>query len=110
MEHTFNMPENLSNSGQMAWAAIITLLMTDDPSMSSGGCQVFRSPEEHKSRYKEAYGLSSELIVVYDGGDHRPYFNYCDSYETIQRVKNVLDPLDMFFEECTGWYGAIYRL
>lgn len=109
MNSDFQMPEGLSDVGQSAWKAIVTLLMTDDPRMSTGGCKAFYSPEEWRAR-GESYGKESELVIVYDGGDHRPYFTLdAECYDLVERMNGMLEPLGMYLEECTGWYGAVYK-
>ena len=110
MNNDFAMPDDLSEDGQRAWKAIVTLLMTDDPLMSTGGCRAFRSPMFHLNVQGESYGKGSELIVVYDGGDHRPYFTLdCESDELRERMNSMLEPLGMYLEECTSWYAAVYK-
>lgn len=110
MNNDFAMPDGLSEDGQKAWKAIVTLLMDDDPLMSTGGCKAFRSPRFHLETQGEKYGKGSELIVVYDGGSHRPYFNMdAGCYDLAERMSNVLESLGMYLEECTGWYAAVYK-
>lgn len=109
MNNDFAMPDGLSEDGQRAWKAIVTLLLTDDPQMSTGGCRAFRSPSEHAAR-GEAYGKESELVIVYDGGDHRPYFTLdSECYDLVERMNGMLSPLGLYIEECTTWYAAVYR-
>ena len=109
MNNDFQMPEGLSDAGQNAWKAIVTLLMTDDPRMSTGGCKAFRSPAEHAAR-GEKYGKESELVIVYDGGDHRPYFTLdAECYDLVERMNDMLRPIGLYIEECTTWYAAVYR-
>lgn len=110
MNSDFAMPEGLSEDGQKAWKTIVALLLDDDPDMSTGGCKAFRSPRFHLETQGEKYGKGSELIVVYGGGDHRPYFSHdYECYDLIERVQNALGALGMHVEECTGWYAAIYK-
>lgn len=73
MDSHFAMPSDLSPAGQEAWKAIVTVLMATDPQMGTGGCTAFRSPKEWAER-GEKYGLESVLVVVYDGGSHRQFF------------------------------------
>jgi len=110
MNNDFAMPDGLSEDGQRAWKAIVTLLMTDDPQMSTGGCRAFRSPAEHSAR-GEKYGKESELVIVYEiGGDHRAYFTLdAGCYDLVERMNSMLEPLGMYIEECTGWYAAVYK-
>lgn len=110
MNNDFAMPDGLTEDGQTAWKAIVTLLMSEDPRMSTGGCKAFRSPQFHLETQGEKYGKGSVLIVVYDGGDHRPYFTLdAECYDLVERMNGMLEPLGMYIEECTGWYGAVYK-
>ncbi len=108
MDSHFAMPENLSPEGQNAWKTIVTILMSEDPQMSTGGCTAFYSPQKWRER-GERYGVESELIVVYDGGEHRRFFTYDeDDYEAMERVNAALGAIGFYLEECTGWYAAVY--
>ena len=108
MNSVFQMPEGLSDKGQAAWKAIITLLLSEDPQMSTGGCKAFYSPAEWRKR-GEAYGCDGELIVVYDGGDHRPYFTLdSECYALVERMQQTVGTLGCHIEECTTWYAAVY--
>lgn len=108
MNSDFQMPEGLSERGQAVWKAIVTLLMSEDPRMSTGGCKAFRSPAEHAAR-GESYGTESELVIVYDGGDHRPYFTMdSECYDLVERMQEVVGTLGCHVEECTTWYAAVY--
>lgn len=105
---TFAEPEGLSELGRAAYRKIVEVLAASG-ALHSGGCRVFYSPQEWRER-GESYGLRSELIVVYDGGDHRRFFNNdgfglamdCD------RIVNALNGIGLYFEPCTGWYCAVY--
>lgn len=110
MNNDFAMPEGLTEDGQTAWKAIVTLLMSEDPRMSTGGCKAFRSPQFHLETQGEKYGKGSVLIVVYDGGDHRPYFTLdAECYDLVERMQQVLSAVGFYVEECTGWYAAVYK-
>ncbi len=101
-------PEKLSVRGHYACVAIKEFLQKEKAEYT-GGCKVFYSPTEWKER-GEPYGKESELVVVYDGGEHRPYFTYSEGKpELIEKMVKVLEELGLYFEECEGWYGAIYR-
>lgn len=73
------MPENLDDLGKRAYNAIKKHLR-DFEDMSTGGCKAFYSPIEWAER-GESYGRGSKLIIVYDGGDLRPYMNMDACYE-----------------------------
>lgn len=75
---------------------------------TGGGCPAFRTPETWRNR-GEKYGLDSTLIVVCDGGDLAPYFNFdygCP--EAIEKMRAALAALGYYSEDCTGWYHAVY--
>jgi hypothetical protein len=110
MNNDFAMPDGLSEDGQKAWQAIVTVLMSEDPRMSTGGCKAFRTPDFHVNTQGESYGEGSELIVVYDGGDHRRFFTLDEyDYESCELIQTALGALGMRLEECTGWYAAVYK-
>lgn len=103
-------PEGLSEAGSKAYDAIMQII-TENGATNTGECKAFYSPTEWEKR-GESYGKGAELIVVYDGGDHRRFFNMDAAYPTyISHLKmvNALGAEGLFFEECTGWYAAIYK-
>jgi hypothetical protein len=76
---------------------------------NTGGCRAFYTPEEWKER-GEQYGLNAELIVVHDGGDLAPFFNW--DYEMRQlsdSMDKALEKAGYYAEQCTCWYAAIYK-
>jgi len=100
-------PEGLSPAGELAYEAIMAVLTQED-SLFTGGCKTFYSPAEWRERGEE-YGGNSELVVVYDGGDVRRFFSYTsDDYEAMGKVDLALDNLNMYAEDCTSWYSAVY--
>lgn len=103
----FAKPEGLSADGEKAYAAIAEFLRERDL-LWSGGCKVFYSPEEWRKR-GEKYGLTSELVIVHDGGDHAAAFSYDhEQYKVIDALRERLLPLGLYAEQCTSWYSAIY--
>lgn len=103
-------PEGLSPEGQKAAETIVafaTEKLGERP--ETGGCTTFYTPQQWRDR-KEEYGLNSELIVVYDGGDIGPFFNYdYECYKLVDGMIDALDPVGVYPEPCTGWYTAIYK-
>jgi hypothetical protein len=74
----------------------------------AAGCRAFYTPEEWMAR-GERYGLNSILIVVHDGGDLAPYFNYdYGRYELTEKMRKALKKIGYWSEACTSWYTAIY--
>lgn len=133
MDKNLNKPEGLSPAGVRAYDAIMTHLRSVRVNdLSTGGCKAFYSPEEWIARGEE-YGKNSMLIVVYDGGDLRPFFNmdsaydlgasyadFCTAeghrvakdynpYATVENMQAALIRAGFFVEECTGWYAAVYE-
>ena len=114
-EEALARPESLSTLGQKAHKAITNVLAKyaspdrgslDDP----GGCKTFYSPEEWQAR-GEAYGLTSELVVVYDGGGPRHFFEWEGRNESLlEEMRLALEADGLYHECCTCWYGAIYEL
>lgn len=104
-------PEGLSDDGRKAHAKIVEVLTACELTYT-GGCRAFYTPAEWRER-GEKYGGESELIVVYDGGDLRHFFNLDTDMETgyvfITKMHEALEAIGFRSEECTGWYCAIYR-
>jgi len=104
-------PEGLSKTGTKAYEVIMSVLKKHDATYT-GGCKSFYSPAEWKGRGEE-FGLDAELIVVYDGGSLPPYFSLDHSYPHYTQyeiMRQALEAEGLYFEECTGWYAAIYKL
>ena len=75
-----------------------------------GGCTAFYTPEKWRER-GEKYGLDSVLILCHDGGDLSVYCNpYENNYISQGRLESILQPLGYWFEPCTAWYTAVYKL
>ncbi len=50
------------------------------------------------------------LVVVHDGGDLAPVFNWAyERYALIEELRVELERVGLFAEQCTSWYSAIYR-
>lgn len=124
MNNNNAMPEGLSAAGKKAYKAVVKGL-PGGVDTDTGGCKTFYSPQEWKDRGEE-YGCDSVLVVVYDGGNVRPYFNMDAAYEidswvyaatgktrepygTTEGMIKVLKGAGFWSEECTGWYAAIYK-
>lgn len=105
---TLARPEGLSNLGNSAYDRIMEYLIANDLT-NTGGCKAFYSPKEWKER-GEDWGIDSELVIVHDGGDHARAFSWdYEDYKTIEGVVEILKPLELFPEQCTCWYSAIYK-
>ena len=102
-------PVGLSDLGEKAYK-IITDLLIEREMTYTGGCRSFYSPREWKER-GEQYGLDSQLIIVYDGGDLRPCFCMNEGfYQSYSNMQAALFKIGCYFEECTGWYAAVYQI
>lgn len=101
------MPEGLDEQGKAAYEAIMEVLR-EEKALYTGGCTAFRSPAEWKAR-GERYGHESALVVIYDGGSHRPFFTLDEEcYDLVEKMQAALRKHGMRFEEATTWYGAVY--
>lgn len=102
----FKSPANLSETGAVAYSTIMNVLNKYEA--ESGGCKTFYSPAEWKER-GEDYGKNSHLIIVYDGGDVGSFFNMNhERYKLYDEMQTALSEIGLYFEECTGWYAAVY--
>lgn len=102
----FKCPTNLSDTGISAYSAVMKIL--NKYKVETGGCKTFYSPAEWKDRV-ENYGNNSHLIIVYDGGDVKHFFNMdYQCYELYDEMQKSLQKIGLYFEECTNWYSAIY--
>ena len=107
-------PEGLDQYGDQAYDIILQHLQEHGLTYT-GGCRTFYSPEEWKTR-GEQYGQDSVLVVVYDGGSVRATMNmdtaseHEQPYALYEELQSKLGCAGMYFEECTGWYAAIYRV
>jgi hypothetical protein len=118
-----NMPDGLDDAGQRAHAIIAAYLQQHELT-DTGGCKAFYSPAEWKDR-EEKYGTESHLVIVYDGGDIRPVFSMDAAYDLdcaiyqetrvsrtpyalYEGMQAKLREAGLYFEECTGYYAAVY--
>lgn len=111
MKHDFDIPQGLSPEIQQVAETIAETIRKDcGPNASGGGCQLFYTPSEWKDRGEE-YGTNSKLVIVHDGGDQAPFFNwaYCE-YTRMEKMVEALKPLGFYPEQCTCWYSAIYAI
>ena len=100
-------PDGLSPLGRRA-AEVIKAVLKEHETTYTGGCKAFYAPTQWRERGEE-YGLGSELIVVYDGGDLRPFFSTDEGAWSLLDVMNErLGEIGAYAEACTAWYSAIY--
>ena len=107
-EEEFAIPKGLSKIGLKVARAIRSYAKKRN--LRSYGNTTFYSTQQWKDR-KEHYGTESELIIVHDGGDIARFFNYAyQDYTEIERMNKLLKKYGVYFEGCTCWYSAIYKL
>lgn len=103
----WDIPKTLTRAGRKAAEAIRDFCI--ERGLTHAECRVFYSPEEWRAR-GERHATSSLLVVVYDGAAVRRALSFDGGdYATVEALRQVLDPLDVFSEECTGWYSGIYN-
>lgn len=106
-----NMPENLSETGKIAYAVIMEVLK--DQELDLAGCKAFSSPLEWNNR-GELHGLTSHLIVVYSGGQLGKFFSLdkaeADNYFGYEKMNMMLRAAGLYFDECSSWYGAVHSV
>ncbi|ATI36452.1 hypothetical protein CPI83_30110 (plasmid) [Rhodococcus sp. H-CA8f] len=107
MADNWPIPAGLSKEGKEAAEVIRTLLVEKGLTDHGGGGQ-FYTPQQWRDR-EEEYGLGSQLIITHDGGDHAAAFNpdYGD-YALMEELRLRLDRANIYPEQCTSWYTAIY--
>lgn len=102
-------PAGLSAKGQLAAETIRDVAKAEGLDYT-GGCRVFYSPAEWVARGEQG-GTLSELIVCFDGGDHRCLF--ADDGPDAANLNEVLDAAlhrhGLWVELCTGWFAGVYR-
>lgn len=104
----WDIPEGLCRAALKAAHALRDFCLQHDLTFT-GGCRVFYSPAEWQAR-GESYGTHSLLVCVYDGAACRRALSLAgEDYPMVEAFAQVLDDLDLYVEECTGWYAAIYN-
>ena len=98
-------PEGLSELGSKAYDVIRSYI--DKHNLGyTGGCKAFYSPAE----WNGEYGKTSELVVVYDGGDVRECFDSHHGWHHSEALRLLLMEVGSYSELCTCWHAAIYKL
>lgn len=108
-------PETLKGLAREAAEKVVAFIRTNhkavfgqDKEPSAGG-KMFYTPKEWKAR-GELYGTKALVVVVHDGGDHAPYFNWdYECYKAVEGLTEELAKIGCFPEQCTCWYSAIYK-
>lgn len=110
-EQAYLAPPGLNEQQLAAYTAVMQYL-TDRDLLWSGGQHVFKSPAQWSERNEE-FGLDSLLIVLHDGGQHRPaFYVYEGIFERPLRagMDGHLRSQGFRIVNCTCWYSAIYPL
>jgi hypothetical protein len=104
-------PEGLSDLGRKAAETILKEARRAlEGEIYTGGCKAFYTPGEWQDRGEE-HGRDSELVVVHDGGDLARFFNYdLQDYPAIDGMAKALREHQVFAENCTQWFTAIYKV
>ncbi|NLE78110.1 MAG: hypothetical protein GX610_00735 [Rhodococcus sp.] len=108
MTYEWPIPTDLSKEGKEA-AELLKQFFTEKGITDHGGGGRFYSPSEWKDR-GEQWGTESLLIITHDGGDHASAFAYdYGNYSLIDELQTRLGHINVFAEQCTSWYTALYR-
>lgn len=121
-EHNLAIPAGLDAKGRRAHKIVVAYLR--EHGCADVGCKVFHAPADWAKRHE--YGARSHLVIAYDGGGSvRPVFSMdaayavdCDHYQRTGKsrepyglyegMQRKLRAAGLYFEECTGWYSAVY--
>ena len=110
-EYYLAMPEGLSDIGKAAYKKIVRVLELSN--IIDIDYKIFYSPQEWKDR-GELYGLESHLIIVHDGGNICRFFNLdyamMDGYIKYEFMRTELEDSEIYTEQCTNWYSAVYEI
>ena len=102
----FQMPDNLSVKGAAAYVAIVRQLI--EMGLTEANGRVFYSPKEWHRERGENYGLGSELVICHDGPIGRAFSYDQEDYKSIDKMVAALDPLELYTEQGTSWYSAVF--
>lgn len=121
MSTDLDMPEGLDAAGQRAHAIIVAYLAEHGRTDTDG--KAFHAP----SAWDHEYGARSHLVIAYEGGSLRPVFSMDAAYDLdcahyrktgksrepyalYEGMQEKLREAGLYFEECTGWYSAVYSV
>ena len=102
-------PEGLCPLGQTAVETLWEFFTQKGIEYHGGGGR-FYSPAQWAER-GEQWGLKRVLVVTHDGGDQVGAFNLdYEQYELNHELIERLSRHNLYAEQCTSWYSAIYTL
>ncbi len=106
----WTIPEKqLTPKGRAAAEAILAFLREKNLTDHGGGGK-FYGPEEWEDR-GEDFGTGALLIVIHDGGEHAPAFNWdYEDYNLVEELRRSLEKVGVYVEQCTSWYSAVYPM
>lgn len=108
MSNDWPIPGNLCPLGKKSAEGIHQFLVENDLTSHGGGGR-FYSPQEWKDR-DEAHGTESLLVITHDGGSHAAAFNSdYERYELMDELREKMEEIGVYIEQCTSWYSAVYR-
>lgn len=105
-DDTLAIPTGLSAAGRKAAKTIIAMLRREERT-DTGGCRAFYTPAAWAALGNKN-GRGSELVVVYDGGDLRDYFEAPDYVDLRDRMVATMAAAGFRVERCNGYCSAIY--
>lgn len=100
-------PEHLPPLGEVAYRTIADFLKSHNR-LHTGGCRAFYSPQEWLARREAHPGPHAVLIVVHDGGDLAPIFNWAyEDYALLNEMRSTLERQGFYCEAVTCWYSIV---
>ncbi len=100
----------LSGNHSSGAAEAILAFLREKNLTDHGGGGKFYGPEEWEDR-GEDFGTGALLIVIHDGGEHAPAFNWdYEDYNLVEELRRSLEKVGVYVEQCTSWYSAVYPI
>lgn len=104
-----NLPEAVHADMDLCNAAHViaghVLNSGDKDALTRARSELFRTPAQLNDG-----SCTAKLCVVHDGPPAAPFFNYdYEDYASIEQMTQLLNPLNVYTEDQTGWYSAIFK-
>ncbi len=104
----YELPTTMTKRQREAADIVMRVAQHIEPRTLDNGCRDFYTPDEWRAR-GESYGLNGALIVVHDGGNLAPLFNWDYGVgNSVSATGKALEAAGFYVEQCTSWYSAIY--